>query len=243
MLKNIFKSFSLALIIFWPSIGLSHVWKIFPFLRGPFYPLAVYLGRLIILFFLLSIFSSIKPFHLFESLGIKKNVILPFISGFIVAFPFIFFWITGCIMNEVPIHFSTGSYLSFFFAFLGPGLFEEALFRGVLFNRLLSVLNWWKAAFLTGIFFGPAHLVNFFVGHDIKEISISILAGFIMSFPFGFMYFRTKGNLWPCISVHFFIAGTMDAFISETLIKSNLNDMIPGIVVGLLGTICSIFHA
>jgi membrane protease YdiL (CAAX protease family) len=128
-----------------------------------------------------------------------------------------------------------------FYAFIGPGLFEEGLFRGVLFNEFSSVTRWYFAALLTGIFFGPAHLANLIIGHNINEVLISIIAGLVMSFPIGYIFYKMKGNLWACVSFHFFVAGSMDALISEELIKAHLKNITTITTIGLLLSFVLVF--
>lgn len=62
-----------------------------------------------------------------------------------------------------------------------------------------------------------------------------------MSFPIGYMFYKTKGNLWGCISFHFFIAGSMDAVIHEAQIKTHLNEISLITTIGLIFSLSLVF--
>ena len=174
-------------------------------------------------------------------MGLKKKIIRPFLAGFTASLPFVLSWVIGCVIYKVPIRFSMHSMLMLFMALIGPGLFEEGLFRGVLFNNAANVTKWYTAALITGLFFGPAHLSNLIIGHNINEILISVTAGFLMSFPIGFIFYKTKGNLWACVSFHFFIAGSMDALINEEVIKAHLSKITLITTIGLILSLVLVF--
>jgi len=79
------------------------------------------------------------------------------------------------------------------------------------------------------------------MGHNINEIIISLSAGFVMSFPIGYMFYKTKGNLWSCVSFHFFIAGSMDAVIHEEQIKDHLSEISFITTIGLIVSLFLVF--
>jgi membrane protease YdiL (CAAX protease family) len=79
---------------------------------------------------------------------------------------------------------------------IATAVFEEVLFRGVLFRLMEEKLGSYLALIISGIIFGFAHLVNenssFLLG-----LSISIMSVFIIS---AYIYTR---SLWFTIAIHF----------------------------------------
>jgi membrane protease YdiL (CAAX protease family) len=79
---------------------------------------------------------------------------------------------------------------------IATAVFEEVLFRGVLFRLIEEKLGSYFAIIISGVIFGFAHLVNenssFLTG-----LSISIMSVFIIA---AYMYTR---NLWFPIAIHF----------------------------------------
>lgn len=219
--------------------------KTFPSLRSLFPPLftsiVLLIIRLLILFFALCLFYTRSFRAAFSFIGLKKPMMRPFLVGILLSLPFAVIWAGGCLIYNVPLGFSARSFFVLFLAFLGPGLWEEGVFRGVLFKEISSVSKWYTAALMTGLFFGPAHFANLLIGHNLNEVWISVLAGLISSFPMGYMFYRMKGNLWICVAFHFFLSGFQDMLITEEIIKSHLNYLIPGIILGLGITFVFIF--
>lgn len=242
-MRTVLKAFLVSFIIYFIAIsGFSFLnMKFFPSIRSFAEGFFVYFIRLLILFFGVLIFYSRNFSNTFSFLGLRKPFLKPFLAGFIPSLPFILSWVIGCIIFNVPISFSSTSIIMLFFAFIGPGLFEEGLFRGVLFKELSSVTKWFIAALLTGIFFGPAHLANLIIGHNINEVMISIIAGLVMSFPIGYIFYKMKGNLWTCVSFHFFCAGVIDALISEEQIKAHLSNITSITTIGLVLSFILVF--
>ena len=242
-MKKVLKAFMVSFIIYIIAItGFNFLGvKLFPSFRSFADGFFVYVVRLLILFFGVLIFYTRSFPNVFSFVGLRKPFAKPFLAGFLPSLPFILSWVIGCIIFDVPISLSSKSFVMLFFAFLGPGLFEEGLFRGVVFKEISSATRWYIAAVLTGIFFGPAHLANLIIGHNMNEVMISIIAGFIGSFPLGYIFYKMKGNLWTCVSFHFFSAGSMDALISEELIKAHLSKITSVTTVGLVLSFVLIF--
>ena len=240
--KTVLKAFMVSFLIYLISVpGFSFLGKIFPPFRSFGSGILIYAGRLILLFAGVFVFYTRKFSTVFSFLGLKNFSFKTFLAGFIPSLPFILSWIGGCIFFDIPIRLSGHSLVMLFLAFIGPGLFEEGLFRGVLFKEILYVSKWHIAALCAGIFFGPAHLANLLVGHNIQEVVLSLSAGFVMSFPLGYMFFRMRANLWTCAFFHFFVAGSMDALISEELIKAHLKNITLITTTGLILSFVLVF--
>jgi membrane protease YdiL (CAAX protease family) len=241
--KYIIKAILVSLVIYLVAItGFNLLFRdVFPAVRIFADGFFVYLIRLAVLFAGVVIFYTKSITKVISFIGLKKKIIRPFLAGFTASLPFVLSWIMGCVIYKVPIRFSVYSMLMLLIALIGPGLFEEGLFRGVLFNNAANVTKWYTAALITGLFFGPAHLSNLIIGHNINEILISVTAGFLMSFPIGYIFYKTKGNLWACVSFHFFIAGSMDALINEEMIKAHLNEITLITTIGLILSLVLVF--
>lgn len=87
------------------------------------------------------------------------------------------------------------SLVSSLFLFAGVALAEELLFRGFVFQRLISGLGVWPAQFLIAVFFLLTHLNNPGMSGGIKVLaSINI---FLASILFGLAYLRTRSLAMP----------------------------------------------
>ena len=79
---------------------------------------------------------------------------------------------------------------------IATAVFEEVLFRGILFRLMEEKLGSYFALIISGFLFGFAHLVNkdstFFTGLEISIMSVFIIAAY--------MYTR---SLWFTIAIHF----------------------------------------
>jgi len=79
---------------------------------------------------------------------------------------------------------------------IAVAVFEEVLFRGVLFRLIEEKLGSYIAIIISGLLFGFAHLVNS-NGSFSASLAISIISIFLIA---AYMYTR---NLWFPISIHF----------------------------------------
>ena len=177
------------------------------------------------------------------ALGMKGPWRKPVIIGSAAAVPFVICWVAGSVYLGIPIRLHERSLIMALLAVLGPGLFEEGLFRGLLFNRLLTHTTWPKAALVTGAFFGPAHIANLLVGHTPGEIAVSVIAGFVMSFPLGYLFYRSGRNLFGCVAFHVLVAGSMDVLIVEEAIKAHLGPISAVTGIGLVLGLAAVFVA
>jgi hypothetical protein len=55
------------------------------------------------------------------------------------------------------------------------------------------------------------------------------------------MFFKMKANLWTCAFFHFLVAGSMDALISEELIKAHLENITLITTAGLILSFVLVF--
>lgn len=79
---------------------------------------------------------------------------------------------------------------------LGAGVFEEIVFRGVIYRITEEGLGTWPALAISALIFGGVHLVN--EGATLwSALAIAIEAGILL----GLLYNVTR-SLWPCIGLH-----------------------------------------
>ena len=74
--------------------------------------------------------------------------------------------------------------------------YEEALFRGYIFQALIEGTNIWVTLGIFSVIFGLAHLNN--EGISVYDIVVAIFAAILL----GTIYYRTR-SLWMCIGAHF----------------------------------------
>lgn len=108
--------------------------------------------------------------------------------------------------------------LAFWGAMLLIGFTEELAFRGLVAGALLEGFGTgragvWKAAALSGLLFGAAHLSNA-LGASLPGVCIQMAVTSVLGMLFAAIYFRS-GNLWVTILLH----AAMDA---ASLIGSGL---------------------
>jgi len=91
---------------------------------------------------------------------------------------------------------SLGSLGSMLALAITSGVFEETLFRGVLFRHVETMLGTWAALLITAGFFGAAHLLN--PGATwFAALAITMEAGILL----GAAYMLTR-RLWLAVGVH-----------------------------------------
>lgn len=81
------------------------------------------------------------------------------------------------------------------------GLSEELMFRGILFQGILSRLPVWPAIWLTSIVFGAIHSLNAFFTGDLTAALVQSVAAFMSGILFIAIRIRTA-SLYPPIVFH-----------------------------------------
>ncbi len=93
---------------------------------------------------------------------------------------------------------------------IGTGFVEEVLFRGLLFNAILSKSGVKRAVIISGITFGLGHIVNLLNGYSsieqIGQIVVAVAIGIVLA-----LLVALTNNLWPGILFHilFNISGSI----------------------------------
>lgn len=201
-----------------PVIILS-LWFAISVAINPFFPPVVDFYVVSVLrFFLLVLFM--RQIHgkdlkwAWKNLGFIRPILTPALFGLLIALPM------AVIFLGIPL--ATGRSISLLpgwpylipAVLVGPGLFEEGLFRGYVFNHYFtfSKMGWVKASFFSGILFSLSHLINLITGVALFNIFISITFSFPISFLFGYMFIKMRKNIWGCVLAHTaidMIAGTV----------------------------------
>lgn len=151
-----------------------------------------------------------------KNLGFIKPVVKPVLFGAMVAAaPMILSTVGLPLFLGYEITALRGWLVLFPVIVLGPGLFEEGLFRGYVFNHYItySHFGWLKASFYSGILFSVSHFLNLFTSVNVISVFVSIAFAFPISFLFGFMFIRMAGNIWGCVSAHIIIDLVAGVFI------------------------------
>ncbi len=104
-------------------------------------------------------------------------------------------------------------------------LFEETLFRGVLYRNLERSLGSWSALGISSLVFGLAHLPNANV--TVAGIAVTVVAGLL----FAAAYLVTR-RLWLAIGIHFAWNFMSDAIFSVTTSGHPGKGILKGTTVG-----------
>ena len=84
---------------------------------------------------------------------------------------------------------------------LMQGITEEILFRGYIFGHLREGRTFWRAAAISALFFGLAHL-HLFMILDPLVAGIATLLAVVSHFPFAYLYERGRNTIWAGSLVH-----------------------------------------
>jgi uncharacterized protein len=104
-------------------------------------------------------------------------------------------------------------------------LFEEILFRGVIFRIIEGSLGSWIGILLSGVIFGLAHLPN--GGVPLLAFAATIMAGVMLAAAF-----MTTRRLWLAVGLHFAWNFEMDAVFSVAVSGHPANGLLHGTLVG-----------
>jgi len=185
------------------TFGSSHLTSFFTYLIRP-----LFLALTVYLFYAKSL-AKIPSF-----LGFHKKFLQPLILGTLLTIPngllivFLLKW------KHVPFSFVFDeAFIHLVFIFLGPGLFEEGLFRGLVFRQFMEKHSWSKAGLYTGGFFAFFHLGNLSLGYSLNHVLFQLVHTFLMSLFVGYIVWKLNGNIWPSVAFH-----TIDNFYGATFI-------------------------
>ena len=81
------------------------------------------------------------------------------------------------------------------------GLFEETLFRGIVFHGLRTRHSLWVAILFSSLLFGLFHLVNLAIGQNFQITVFQVVNATALGIFFCAIYLQS-GSLWPPIVLH-----------------------------------------
>lgn len=174
-------------------------------------------------------------------LGFHKKFLRPCLIGMILTVPngllllFLMYW------KRLPFTFvPVEAVVHLVFIFLGPGLFEEGLFRGLVFRRLLTMAPWWKAGLYTGGLFAVMHIGNLMIGYPLPKVLFQLGHCLLASLLWGYMTWRLDGNIWGCVAYH-----TVNNFYGAAFIADQhlLQHLVPYSLLGIVGLTLSFIAA
>jgi tetratricopeptide (TPR) repeat protein/membrane protease YdiL (CAAX protease family) len=105
------------------------------------------------------------------------------------------------------------------------GIFEEAIFRGLIFRWLRQKRTFFSSAFLSGFLWSLSHLINLYHADLDQEKEIWRVVGemttaLILSFPAAYVFEKCGNILWPWAIVH---TGIDTFFLLDDGIKGSVN--------------------
>ena len=123
-------------------------------------------------------------------------------SLWIGALPLLFvIMLAGSLLTNPPRE-NIGQIVTALLAFnLLVGLFEETLFRGVVFRGLFAHANARNAALISALAFGLFHLINLAAGQDVALTLFQVANAAALGVLFCGVTLQS-GNLWPAIILH-----------------------------------------
>ena len=128
------------------------------------------------------------------------------ITGLLLLLPFLVFHWSGSVVSLIEC--GTGSVLIAFLRAFAPGFGEEIAFRGIGVANYMRKNNTDKGVltifWLSSLFFGFFHILNFFSGAPLYTAVIQSLYAAGVGMTLGAVYLRT-GTLWPTIIGHLLV--------------------------------------
>jgi membrane protease YdiL (CAAX protease family) len=122
--------------------------------------------------------------------------------------------ITGGAATRGFVEAGWGYYAGLLMTCMLVGMTEELTFRGTLVVWLREALYSEKTVLVaSSALFGLFHLPNIFIGGDVREVLVQVVATAVLGMSF-YALRRASGQLWPCMLLH---AG-YDAVILSTSI-------------------------
>jgi membrane protease YdiL (CAAX protease family) len=191
-----------------------------------------YVPRPLFLALIVSLFYTKSLAKVPSFLGLRKNVLRPWLIGVVLTIPNAFLLFLMMSWKKIPLAFDpTEAAWHLGFIFIGVALFEEALFRGLIFRQFLITAPWWRAGLYTGGLFAFIHLGNLFIGYPLPHVLYQLFHCLAISMLLGFITWKLNGNIWACVAYHTFNNFYAAAFISDAQIRQHV---VAFALVGLL---------
>jgi membrane protease YdiL (CAAX protease family) len=161
-----------------------------------FAAILAYVPRPLFLAFTVALFytKSLAKVPLF--LGLHKKVLRPWLIGMALTIPNALLLLLMLFWEKIPLTFDPAEaawHLGFIF--IGVALFEEALFRGLVFRQLLITAPWWRAGLYTGGLFALTHVGNLMIGYPLSRVLYQLAATIAASLLWGYLTWELNGNI------------------------------------------------
>ena len=190
-------------------------------------PRPLFLAFMVVLFYTKSL-AKVPSF-----LGLHKQVLRPWLMGTALTIPNALLLLLMLSWKKIPLAFDPAEaawHLGFIF--IGVALFEEALFRGLVFRQLLLTEPWWRAGLYTGALFALTHLGNLLIGYSLPHVLYQLVHGLATSMLMGYLTWKFTGNIWACVAFHTFNNFYGSAFIADAQIRQHA---VPFALLGWVG--------
>jgi membrane protease YdiL (CAAX protease family) len=165
-------------------------------------------------------------------LGLHKKVLGPWLIGMVLTIPNALLLLLMLSLEKIPLAFDAAEaawHLGFIF--IGVALFEEGLFRGLVFRQLLITEPWWRAGLYTGALFALTHVGNLMIGYRLSQVLYQLAATIGASLLWGYLTWKLNGNIWACVAYHTASNFYAAAFIADEQITQHIGSFA---MVGLL---------
>jgi hypothetical protein len=123
------------------------------------------------------------------------------------------------LQNDTTVFPATSGVLALLVTVALIGVFEELVFRGILFRGLESRAGPIWALILSSVLFGLMHYANWVGGQPLDDTTTQVIHAATAGFLYGAIMLIT-GSIWPSVLVH----AAWDGMIS---VVSTLSDAIP----------------
>jgi len=197
-----------------------------------FAAILAYVPRPLFLALIIALFYTKRLAKVPSFLGLRKNVLRPWLLGMVLTIPNALLLFLMMSWKKIPLAFDPAEaawHLGFIL--IGVALFEEGLFRGLVFRQFLMLAPWWRAGLFTGGLFAFIHLGNLFIGYPLPHVLYQLVHCLAISMLLGYMTWKLNGNIWACVAYHTFNNFYAAAFISDAQIRQHV---VPFALIGLL---------
>lgn len=183
----------------------------------------VYFPRPLFLAVSVAFFYSKSVARVPSFLGLHKKAFRPWLLGGLLTIPSGLLLLLFLSWKRLPLAFDpVDAAWHLGFIFIGVALFEEGLFRGLVFRQLLTLAPWWRAGFYSGILFAFIHLGNLMIGYPLPHVIYQLAHTFTASLLWGYLTWKLKGNIWACVAYHTFNNFYAAAFIAAEEIQRHI---------------------
>lgn len=206
------------------------------FLLSKILPFTNYTNRFIAQ--LIIVLIVILYFKLNNKLGRFNFKVITFIEGLWLGkyiFVIILFTFIMNFKTISSIEFTFTTIILFLLANVTIGLFEEIIFRGLIFNSFLKNNSLIKASIISSCIFGVIHLLNLIHTNDYIGTFAQVIYATFLGVLFSAIYYKTK-NLWSVVFLHS-ILNISSGFYDISNIGKNIVQTQTDIISGIISVI------